>query len=106
MEYANHISLKCQDFLTYAKTDDTNLGSSFNNPDSICIDTPLSEVLFNLTMQLIKMISMPKTNFMYRVKILKKKKEEEEEDNALKKIIKIMPKNQVMNLFFMVIQCQ
>lgn len=47
MEYANHSSLKCQDSLTYAKTDDTNLDSSFNNPDSICIDTLLSEVLFN-----------------------------------------------------------
>lgn len=47
MEYANHSSLKCQDFLTYAKTDDTNSDSSFNNPDSICIDTLLSEVLFN-----------------------------------------------------------
>uniref|UniRef100_K1PZN8 Uncharacterized protein n=1 Tax=Magallana gigas TaxID=29159 RepID=K1PZN8_MAGGI len=37
-----------------------------------------------LTMQLIKMISMPKTNFMYRAKLMKKKKEEEEEeeDNA------------------------
>lgn len=47
MEYANHSSLKCQDSLTYAKTDDTNLNCSFNNPDSICIDTLLSEVLFN-----------------------------------------------------------
>lgn len=47
MEYANHSSLKCQDSLTYAKTDDTNLDCSFNNPDSICIDTLLSEVLFN-----------------------------------------------------------
>lgn len=44
---------------------------------------------------------------MYRAKIMKKKKkEEEEEGNASKKNIKIMPKNQVMNLFIMVIQCQ
>lgn len=49
MEYANHSSLKCQDFLTYAKTGDTNLDSSFNYPDSICIETLLSEVLFNLS---------------------------------------------------------
>lgn len=34
--------------LTYAKTGDTNLDSSFNNPDSFCIETLLSEVLFNL----------------------------------------------------------
>lgn len=47
LEYADHSSLKCQDSLTYAEIDDANLDSSFNNPDSVCIETLLSEILFN-----------------------------------------------------------
>lgn len=97
----NHSSLKCQDSLTYAETDDTNLDSSFNNPDSICIDTLLSEVLFN---QATDQDDIDAENEFH---VSSENLEEEEEGRGgrqcLKKIIKIMPKNQVINLFIMVV---
>lgn len=101
MEYANHRSLKCQDFLTYAKTGDTNLDSSFNNPDSFCIETLLSEVLFNLS------TDQDDIDAENEFHISSENLEEEGGGRqCLQKIIKIMPKYQVMNLFIMVIQCQ
>lgn len=104
MEYANHSSLKCQDFLTYAKTDDTNLDSSFNNPDSICIDTLLSEVLFNHA------TDQDDIDAENEFHVSSENLEEEGGGGGgrqcLKKNYKNNAKNQVMNLFIMVIQYQ
>lgn len=104
MEYANHSSLKCQDSLTYAKTDDTNLDCSFNNPDSICIDTLLSEVLFNHATDEDDIDA--ENEFHVSSENLEEGGGGGGGRQCLKKIIKIMPKNQEMNLFIMVVQCQ